>query len=101
MPGANYFRVVVARFRCPATIIAAWFCAYDAARGHAGRWRVARSHLPSKYVVRAAAGETPPKLTPSASSATRLRHGFAFVEDDPLAQFYVSIDPKLIYAKVE
>jgi hypothetical protein len=27
--------------------------------------------------------------------------GFAFVEDDHLAQFYVGIDPKLIYVKVE
>jgi hypothetical protein len=27
--------------------------------------------------------------------------GFAFVEDDHLAHFYVGIDPKLIYVKVE
>jgi hypothetical protein len=38
--------------------------------------RVARSRSPSRYVVRAA-GETPAKLTLSASSATRLRHGCA------------------------
>ncbi len=36
-----------------------------------------RARLPSRYVVRAA-GETPPKLTVSASSATRLRQDARF-----------------------
>ena len=71
-------------------ITAAWLCACDACRpskygfmraripcascARSRSFHVARSRSPSRYVVRAA-GETPPKLTLSASSATLLRHG--------------------------
>ena len=52
-----------------------------------------RAPLPSRYVVRAAC-ETPPKRTPSASSATRLRRGCSCRRDTDTSPAWMLVSPR-------